>query len=213
MDKPFLDFRKYPLEGVSAPDKYTVRFRIKGKYPQWKYWLTLPFTSPVPWEADAFYAQAGMNANGLSLITWPVGTGPYMMTVYDRDRLHVMKRNPNFRGEPFPCEGMPEDKAAGLLADCGKMMPFIDTVMSPIEKEPLPREAKFLGGYLDTPIMERADTVRVEVAVAYRTRAWQTIEVDLGPGPGIGQSDTPDLVEPRVKGLAELGIPVTSPVR
>jgi hypothetical protein len=30
--------------------------------------------------------------------------------------------------------------------------------------------------------MELADTVRVEVAVEYKTRAWQTIEVDLGPG-------------------------------
>jgi hypothetical protein len=29
--------------------------------------------------------------------------------------------------------------------------------------------------------MEQADTIRVEVAVQYRTRSWQTIEVDLGP--------------------------------
>ncbi len=56
-DKPFLDFRRWPLAGVTAPDKYTVRFRIKGKYPQWKYWLAMTFSSPVPWEADAFYSQ------------------------------------------------------------------------------------------------------------------------------------------------------------
>ncbi len=208
LDKPFLDFRKFDLMGATAPDKYTVRFRIKGKYPQWKYWLTMPFTSPVPWEADAFYAQAGMNANGLSLITWPVGTGPYMMTTYERDRLHVMKRNPNFRGEPFPCEGMPEDKAAGLLADCGKMMPFIDTVMSPIEKEALPREAKFLGGYLDTPIMERADTGNEylvyqkdseEVAARYKERGYKIPQmVDISSwymgfnwlDPVVGKGDT-----------------------
>jgi len=47
-DKPFLDFRRWPLAGVTAPDKYTVRFRIKGKYPQWKYWLAMTFSSPVP---------------------------------------------------------------------------------------------------------------------------------------------------------------------
>lgn len=29
--------------------------------------------------------------------------------------------------------------------------------------------------------MELADTVRVEVAIAYKTRAWQTLDVDLGP--------------------------------
>lgn len=57
--------------------------------------------------------------------------------------------------------------------------------------------------------MEQADTVRVEVAVQYRTRAWQTIEVDLGPA----KAGPVDLVDPHVQGLAELGIPVTSPVR
>jgi hypothetical protein len=57
--------------------------------------------------------------------------------------------------------------------------------------------------------MEQADTIRVEVAVQYRTRSWQTIEVDLGPATA-GQID---LIDPHVQGLAELGIPVTSPVR
>ena len=57
--------------------------------------------------------------------------------------------------------------------------------------------------------MEQADTVRVLVAIQYRTRSWQTIEVDLGPA----NVDRIDLIEPRVRGLVELGIPVTSPVR
>jgi hypothetical protein len=29
--------------------------------------------------------------------------------------------------------------------------------------------------------MELADRVRIEAAILYRTRAWQTVEVDLGP--------------------------------
>lgn len=57
--------------------------------------------------------------------------------------------------------------------------------------------------------MEQADTVRVNVAVAYRTRAWQTIEIDLGPAAG----QSIDLVDPQVAGLAELGVPVASPIR
>ncbi len=156
-DKPFLDFRQWPLSGVSALDRYTFRVRIKGKYPQWSYWMALPFVAPVPWEADAFYAQPGMSEAGLSLNQWPVGTGPYMMTTFVRDRLHVMKRNPNFRGEPYPCEGMPEDKAEGLLADCGKTMPFIDTLHVAIEKEQVPRKEKFKQGFLDVPEIERPE--------------------------------------------------------
>ena len=61
----------------------------------------------------------------------------------------------------------------------------------------------------ETRDLEQADTVRVNVAVSYRTRAWQTVEVDLGPAKQIDV----DFVAPQVQGLVELGVPVTSPVR
>jgi ABC-type transport system substrate-binding protein len=156
-DKPFLDFRKWPLSGTSAPDKYTWRIRLKGKYPQWSYWMALPFLAPMPWEADAFYAQQGMSENGLSLNQWPVGTGPYMMSEFVRDRRHVLLRNPNYHGETYPCEGMPGDKEQGLLDDCGKAMPFIDKLYVTIEKEKVPRKEKFKQGYLDVPEIERPE--------------------------------------------------------
>lgn len=157
LDKPFLDFRRWPLEGADAPDARTLRIRIKGKYPQWKYWMALTFLAPVPWEVDAFYAQPGMAAAGLGWNSWPVGTGPYMMAEYLQDRRHVLVRNPHFRGEPYPCEGSDADRAAGLLADCGKTMPFIDRIVSTIEREKVPHKAKFLQGYLDVPEIERSE--------------------------------------------------------
>ncbi len=93
-DKPFLDFRKWPLAGAEAVNKHLLRVRIKGKYPQWSYWLSTTFVAPIPWEVDLFYAQPGMAEHGLSWNQWPVGTGPYMMTEYQQDRRHVMSRNP-----------------------------------------------------------------------------------------------------------------------
>jgi ABC-type transport system substrate-binding protein len=158
LDKPFLDFRRWPLAGATAPEKDLLRIRIKGKYPQWNYWMTLTFMAPVPWEADAFYAQPGMAAVGLTLDTWPVGTGPYMMAEFIKDRRHVLKRNPNYRGEPYPCEGMPGDKEAGLLDDCGKTMPFIDTFVSTIEREAVAQRGKFRQGFYDIEVFERTDT-------------------------------------------------------
>jgi ABC-type transport system substrate-binding protein len=158
LDKPFLDFRKWPLAGVSAPEKHLLRLRIKGKYPQWDYWMTLPFTAPVPWEADAFYSQPGMAERDLTLDTWPVGTGPYMMVEMVKERRHVMKRNPNYRGEPYPCEGAPGDKEAGLLDDCGKRTPFIDTIVINVEREDAPRRGKFRQGFYDVEVFERTDT-------------------------------------------------------
>jgi ABC-type transport system substrate-binding protein len=157
LDKPFLDFRQWPLAGATAPEKDLLRIRVKGKYPQWNYWMAMTFLAPVPWEADAFYAQPGMAQAGLSLDAWPVGTGPYMMSEYVQDRRHVMVKNPNYRGEPYPCEGMPEDKADGLLADCGKTMPFIDKLVFTIEKESVPLKSKFRQGFYDVPEIERTD--------------------------------------------------------
>lgn len=158
LDKPFLDFRRWPLAGASAPEKHLLRIRIKGKYPQWSYWMQMTFLSPVPWEADAFYAQPGMAAAGLSLDRWPVGTGAYMMAEFEQDRRHVLVRNPNYRGEPYPCEGAPGDREAGLLADCGKTMPFIDRMVFSIEREGVPRQNKFRQGYYDVEVFERTDT-------------------------------------------------------
>lgn len=57
--------------------------------------------------------------------------------------------------------------------------------------------------------MEMADTVRVEVAVQYKTRSWQTVEIDLGPG----EANEVDLVAPAVTGVAEMGLPVIPHVR
>ena len=209
-DKPFLDFRRWPLEGAQALDSHTLRLRIQGKYPQWKYWLAMTFTAPVPWEADAFYSQPGMNENGLSLVKWPVGTGPYMMAEFVQDRRHVMKRNPNFRGEPYPCEGEPADRAAGLLDDCGKTMPFVDTIVSTIVKEKVPRKEMFKQGYLDVPEIERPEwgvDFRVDMEDSDRVKRFyeergfsfpQTVDINnwyLGFNwldPVIGKGDTPE---------------------
>ena len=158
LDKPFLDFRRWPLAGATAPEKHLLRIRLQGKYPQWKYWMQMTFMAPVPWEADAFYAQPGMAERGMTLDQWPVGTGPYMVTTFEKDRRIVMTRNPNYRGEPYPCEGTPEDKAAGLLADCGKKTPFVDTIVSTVEREGTPQRNKFRDGYYDLEVFEGTNT-------------------------------------------------------
>ena len=118
----------------------------------------MTFTAPVPWEADAFYAQPGMARAGLSLDTWPVGTGAYMLTEFVKDRRHVLRRNPNWRGEPYPCEGAPGDREVGRLDDCGKPTPFIDSIVSTIEREAVPQRTKFRQGYYDIEVFERVDT-------------------------------------------------------
>ncbi len=145
----WLDLRDYPLAGAEVLDTYRYRIRIKGKYPQFLYWLTMPFFAPMPWEADRFHSQPGMAEKNLTLDWYPVGTGPYMLTENNPNARMVMERNPNFRGEIYPCDGAATDRAAGLLEDCGKPLPFIDKAVFTREKEQIPYWNKFLQGYYD----------------------------------------------------------------
>jgi ABC-type transport system substrate-binding protein len=208
-DLPVLDFREYDLPGAQALDDHTLRIRLNGKYPQFKYWLQMTFTAPVPWEADVFYANPGFAERNLSLNYWPVGTGPYMLVEYQENRRHVLQRNPNFAGERYPCEGEAADQKAGLLADCGKAMPFIDRIVFSIEKEKIPHKAKFLQGYYDNPEIYRFDWLQEvdydvknseEVAQLFRARGIQmprTLEISnwyVGFNwldPVVGKGDTP----------------------
>jgi ABC-type transport system substrate-binding protein len=147
---PWLDLREFPLSGVTVVDRHTYRVRVKGKYPQFAYWLAMPFFAPMPVEADRFHAQRGMNeGRNLTLDWYPVGTGPYMLVENNPNARMVLARNPHYRGEPYPSEGAPGDAEAGLLADAGKMAPFIDRVVYTREKEGIPYWNKFLQGYYD----------------------------------------------------------------
>ncbi|WP_246237677.1 ABC transporter substrate-binding protein [Caldichromatium japonicum] len=137
------------LSGVEVVDRYRLRIRIQGTYPQFIYWLAMPFFAPIPWEADVFYAQPGLAERNISLDWYPIGTGPYMLVENDPNRRMVLERNPNFHGERYPTQGMPGDEERGLLRDAGKTLPFIDRAVYSLEKEDIPRWTKFLQGYYD----------------------------------------------------------------
>jgi oligopeptide transport system substrate-binding protein len=145
----YLDLDQFPLEGTMVVDRYTYRIKLKGKYPQFVYWLTMPFFAPVPQEVDRFFSQPGMAEKNLTLDWYPVGTGPYMLTKNNPNRQMVLERNPYFHGETYPSEGETGDREAGLLADAGKPLPFIDRAVFSLEKEGIPYWNKFLQGYYD----------------------------------------------------------------
>ncbi|MBT9568270.1 MAG: ABC transporter substrate-binding protein [Thiobacillus sp.] len=145
-----LNLNDFPLAGAEVVDAHTYRIRIKGKYPQFVYWLAMPFFAPVPWEADVFYAQPGMVDKNLTLDWQPVGTGPFYLAENNPNRRMVLKKNPNFHGETYPLEGDAADRQAGLLADAGKPLPLIDAAVFSLEKETIPYWSKFLQGYYDS---------------------------------------------------------------
>lgn len=145
----FFDVRAHSIAGVEVLDRYHYKIRIHGKYPQFRYWLAMPFFAPMPWEADVFYNQPGLIAKNITLDWYPIGTGPYMMAENNPNRQIVLARNPNFHDEFYPQTGEPEDKTKGLLQDAGKKLPFIDKRVSVLERESIPYWNKFLQGYYD----------------------------------------------------------------
>jgi len=139
----------YPLAGLEVHDESSLSITIMGRYPQFVYWLAMPFFSPIAPEVDRFYHNPGFAERNLTLDWWPVGSGAFMMVKNDPNSEIVLHRNPNYRDDFFPGEGAPGDREAGLLADAGKRVPFVDRAVFRLEKEVLPLWTKFLQGYYD----------------------------------------------------------------
>ena len=146
----FLDLREHRMQGMEVLSRYRYRIRLKGKYPQFPFWLAMPFFAPMPWEAEAFYAQPGMEKRNVSLNWYPLGSGPFMLSENNPNLRMVLARNPNFHGERYPTDGSPGDREQGLLDDAGGELPFIDQAVYSLEKESIPYWNKFLQGYYDT---------------------------------------------------------------
>ena len=136
-----LDLRAYDISGVKVLDEHTLTIEIRGKYPQFLYWLTMNFFAPIPWEADLFYQQKGLVAKNLTLNWHPVGTGAYYLAENNPNKQMRLVKNPNFHEERFPVSAEYEDS--------GKKLPFIDEVVYALEKESIPLWNKFLQGYYD----------------------------------------------------------------
>ena len=148
-----LDLRPYHIEGVTVVDVHTFEILVKGKYPQFLYWMSMNFFAPIPWEVDLFYQQKGLKAKNISFDTYPVGTGAYYLAKNDPNHRMVLKRNENFHTEYYPKMDAKEVEASGvapdLLKDAGKKLPFIDEAVYTLEKESIPLWNKFLQGYYD----------------------------------------------------------------
>ena len=146
----WLDYKNFSLPGVVKKDDYTFQIILKKKYPQILYWLSMPFFSPIPWEAVKFYSQGPLIKKNITLQSYPVGTGPFMIDVFDPNSEIILTRNENFHKETYPEKGEMGDRETGCLDDTGKPLPFFEKVVYKLEKESIPRWNKFIQGYYDS---------------------------------------------------------------
>jgi len=153
------DFSRYNLKvkGIEALDKYTLRFRLKKPFPQFIYVLAMSIYAPIPSEAVDYWLGSEDDGSGgrkkialsrrktiFTEAEQVVGTGPYTFKTWKRKSKVVYVRNPEFRKDYYPTEGEPGDKKAGLLADAGKRVPFIDVVHLDFVEETYPAWMMFL---------------------------------------------------------------------
>ncbi len=149
-NQQILDLRAYAIEGVKVVDDFVLTIKIKGKYPQFKYWLSMYFFAPIPWEADLFYQQKGLIEKNITLNWFPVGTGAYYLAENNPNRQMRLLANPNFHEEAYPSsENVSSEVPQELRKDAGKKLPFIKEVVYALEKESIPLWNKFLQGYYD----------------------------------------------------------------
>jgi len=146
-DIQYVDLRNFSLPGVKVIDRYQYEIVTIGKYPQFIYWLAMPFFVPMPFEAIEFYAQESLLKRNISLDWYPVGSGPFILTENNPNLRMVLEKNPHFHGETYPSEGEADDQA--LLKNAGKSIPFLDRIVFLLEKENIPAWSKFLQGYYD----------------------------------------------------------------
>lgn len=127
------------VEGIKALDKYTLQFKLAKKFPQFLYSLAMPFTYVVAKEVVAKY--------GKEFINHPVGTGPYVLPIFDQGKKITYTKNPTFREKFYPSDASPEFKH--LLGDAGKRLPLVDKVVVHVMKETQPAWLKLNKGEID----------------------------------------------------------------
>ena len=156
------------IPGVQVRGRYELDVVLREPYPQLLYWFAMAFTTPVPWEAVAYYDE---KHGRVRFADHPVGTGPYRVTVYEKNSRVVLEQNQNWYGRAhpdapgarYPSEGAPGDAEEGLLQPryIGRALPFLTRIEMRLEKEGIPLFNKFIQGYYDASriIKESFDSV------------------------------------------------------
>ncbi|GAH72512.1 unnamed protein product, partial [marine sediment metagenome] len=160
------------VEGLQAPDDYTLVIKLKKPWPQVIYGaLADTAFAPVAKEAVEYY--------GADIISHPVGTGPFKLSTWRRGSYIELVRNPAFRGEVYPSEGESGDGEQGYLDDAGKAVPFADKVVWTIIEEFRPTWLLFLQGKLDAGVIPKDNYEEVMTGGGELTAAMKQRDIHL----------------------------------
>ena len=132
-----------PLEGLSAPDRYTIRIKLTGP----SYDLLSDLTDVPSMAVAREVIEAYGDGAGWAMAN-PVGTGPYRLKDWRRGQKIVLEANPGYRDVLYPESQDPADRA--IMARLkGRKIPLIGRVEINIIEESNPRLLAFEKGQFD----------------------------------------------------------------
>ncbi len=191
------------VEGLRALDRYTLQLQLIRPFPQLLYILTMHYAFAIPREAVEFYGE-DFRRN-------PVGTGPYILKSWRPNYRIEFVRNPKWaetgRVELYPDTGAPGDEEAGLLADAGKPIPFVDRIIRFVVDDSATQWLMFLRGQFESSGISRDnwDAVLTEDRALDEALEERGITMAASPtltifyygfnmeDPVLGQSDDPEI--------------------
>ena len=147
------------IAGVVAHGDHELEIVLAEPNAQILYWFAMPFTTPVAWEAVAYYNGREGRPH---FADHAVGTGPYRLALYEKQYRFTLERNEAWYGSlaanaeapgaVFPSTIPPEDVAEGRIdaSYAGRRLPFLERIKFYREREDIPLFNKFLQGYYDS---------------------------------------------------------------
>jgi len=132
-----------PLEGLSAPDRYTIRIKLTGP----SYDLLSNLTDVPSMAVAREVIETYGDGSGWAMAN-PVGTGPYRIKDWRRGQKIVLEANPGFREVLYPESQDPADRAV-MARLKGRKIPLIGRVEINIIEESNPRLLAFEKGQFD----------------------------------------------------------------
>lgn len=137
-----------PIEGFKRVDDYSFQIVLKRPFPQFLYAMAMPYSFVVAREAVDHFGREFLNH--------PVGTGPFILPVFNQGNEIVYLKNLKFREKFYPSEGAEGDDKLGLLADAGKKIPLVDKITVHIIPESQTQWLSFQKGKSDLLEMRSA---------------------------------------------------------
>ena len=124
--------------------------------PQILFWFAMPFTTPTPWEAVAYY-DGNEGARALRIIrSAPAPTGCRSMTSSSALSWSAIRAGTDWAAGAMRQARCFQRRRGNDIADglidpdyVGKRLPFLERIEFRRERESIPRFNKFLQGYYD----------------------------------------------------------------